>query len=87
MEIGLVSLADLTPDPHTDRPTTAEQRIREIVRAGQLADEAGLDVFAVGEHRAGQCPASSRSRTSRRRTLPICERGRSSTITTRRGTL
>lgn len=29
---------------------TAKERIKEIVQAAKLADEAGLDVFGVGEH-------------------------------------
>ena len=28
---------------------SAEQRIHELIKTAQLADEAGLDVFAVGE--------------------------------------
>lgn len=50
MELGLISLADLTPDPGTGDVTPAGRRISDIVRAAVLADEAGLDVFAVGEH-------------------------------------
>jgi probable LLM family oxidoreductase len=50
IEIGLYTLADLGPDPHTGATVSAQQRIREIVDAAKLADEAGLDVFGVGEH-------------------------------------
>ncbi|MGW3466530.1 LLM class flavin-dependent oxidoreductase, partial [Streptomyces olivaceoviridis] len=50
MELGLISLADLTPDPATGDVAPAGRRITDIVRAAVLADEAGLDVFAVGEH-------------------------------------
>src|SRR5690554_5971413 len=50
MEIGMYSLADLGPDPHTGNTITAKQRLREIIEAAKLADEAGLDVFGVGEH-------------------------------------
>ncbi|WP_225829846.1 LLM class flavin-dependent oxidoreductase [Streptomyces sp. NK08204] len=50
MELGLISLADLTPDPATGDVAPAGRRILDIVRAAELADEAGLDVFAVGEH-------------------------------------
>lgn len=50
MQLGLVSLADLAPHPATGTPMDAGPRIAEIVRTGVLADEAGLDVFAVGEH-------------------------------------
>ncbi|WP_431913423.1 LLM class flavin-dependent oxidoreductase [Micromonospora carbonacea] len=50
MEFGLISLADLTSEPRADHPVAPDERIRQIVRLGQLAEQAGLDVFAVGEH-------------------------------------
>src|SRR6476619_960962 len=50
MEIGVYTLADLGPDPHTGKTITAKQRIEEIVEAAKMADEAGLDVFGIGEH-------------------------------------
>lgn len=50
IEIGLYTLADIGPDPHTGKSVNAQQRIREIIEAAKLADEAGLDVFGVGEH-------------------------------------
>lgn len=50
MEIGIYSLADLNPDPHTGKTITSKQRIEEIIKAAKMADEAGLDVFGVGEH-------------------------------------
>ena len=50
MEIGIYTLADLGPDPHTGKTIGAQQRIAEIIEAGKMADEAGLDVFGVGEH-------------------------------------
>src|SRR3954465_15806489 len=50
MEIGIYSLADIGPNPHTGNTISAKQRIEEIIEAAKLADEAGLDVFGVGEH-------------------------------------
>ncbi|WP_442598668.1 LLM class flavin-dependent oxidoreductase [Neobacillus sp. D3-1R] len=50
MEIGIYTLADLYPDPHTGKTISAKQRIEEIIQAAKMADEAGLDVFGVGEH-------------------------------------
>lgn len=50
MEIGLYTLADICPDPHTGDTISTKQRLDEIVEAAKLADEAGLDVFGVGEH-------------------------------------
>lgn len=50
MEIGIYSLADLYPEPETGKTIGAKQRIEEVVKAAKMADEAGLDVFGVGEH-------------------------------------
>ncbi|MEH7115989.1 LLM class flavin-dependent oxidoreductase [Neobacillus vireti] len=50
IEIGIYSLADLYPDPLTGKTICAKQRIEEIIKAAKMADEAGLDVFGVGEH-------------------------------------
>lgn len=50
MEIGIYTLADIGSDPHTGKTVSAHQRIKEIIDAAKLADEAGLDVFGVGEH-------------------------------------
>lgn len=50
IEIGLYTLADICPDPHTGKAISAGQRMKEIIEAARLADEAGLDVFGVGEH-------------------------------------
>ena len=50
MEIGVYSLADLGPDPHTGNIISAKQRLHEIIEAAKIADEVGLDVFGVGEH-------------------------------------
>ncbi|MCR2805706.1 LLM class flavin-dependent oxidoreductase [Paenibacillus soyae] len=50
IEIGLYTLADIVPDPHTGKIIGAQQRTKEIIAAAKLADEAGLDIFGVGEH-------------------------------------
>lgn len=44
MEIGLYTFADVAPGGD------AGQRLRDLVEEMRLADEAGLDVFGVGEH-------------------------------------
>ena len=49
-ELGLYTFGDLTPDEQTGKTISARQRLAEIVAAAKLADDAGLDVFAVGEH-------------------------------------
>ena len=50
MEIGLYTFGEMTPHWTDGRRIGAEQRLREILAAAKLADAAGLDVFAVGEH-------------------------------------
>lgn len=50
MEIGLYTLGDIGQDPLTGETVTAGLRMKEIIEAAKLADEAGLDVFGVGEH-------------------------------------
>jgi probable LLM family oxidoreductase len=49
-ELGLYTFGDLMPDTPTAKAVGAQQRLAEIVAAARLAEEAGLDVFAVGEH-------------------------------------
>jgi probable LLM family oxidoreductase len=44
LELGLATFADLGPG------VAPEQRMRELLEEARLADELGLDVFAVGEH-------------------------------------
>ncbi|MCT1557605.1 LLM class flavin-dependent oxidoreductase [Helcobacillus massiliensis] len=50
MQFGIFTIADITPDPTTGRVPTEKQRLDQIVRMGRLAEEVGLDVFAIGEH-------------------------------------
>ncbi|WP_342430991.1 LLM class flavin-dependent oxidoreductase [Neobacillus sp. FSL H8-0543] len=50
IEIGIYTLADIGPDPLTGETISANQRLKEVIQAAKLADEAGLDVFGVGEH-------------------------------------
>jgi probable LLM family oxidoreductase len=44
MELGLATFADLAPD------VSPEQRMRNLLEEAALAEQLGLDVFAVGEH-------------------------------------
>ncbi|MFE7795825.1 LLM class flavin-dependent oxidoreductase [Streptomyces sp. NPDC057460] len=50
MELGILSLSDLQTDPTTGRLHNAARRTREIVSYAIAADQAGLDVFGLGEH-------------------------------------
>jgi len=48
VEIGLYTFGDLPFG--VSGPEASRNRLAEIVKAAQLADQAGLDVFGVGEH-------------------------------------
>ena len=50
MEIGLYTFGELTPHWRDGMPISAQQRLQEILAAAGMADQAGLDVFALGEH-------------------------------------
>ena len=50
MELGLYTFAELTPDPATGRAISPALRLRNLMEEATLADEIGLDVFAIGEH-------------------------------------
>ncbi|MGW1148114.1 LLM class flavin-dependent oxidoreductase, partial [Streptomyces sp. NPDC002454] len=49
-ELGIYHFGELTPDPVTGKTPAPGPRLRELVEQAKVADEAGLDVFAVGEH-------------------------------------
>jgi probable LLM family oxidoreductase len=49
-EIGIYHFGELSPDPVTHVPPTPGHRLRELIEQAKVADEVGLDVFAVGEH-------------------------------------
>lgn len=49
-EIGLYSFAELTPDPHTGRLISPARRLQDLLESIELAEQVGLDLFALGEH-------------------------------------
>ena len=53
MELGLATFADLASG------VSPEQRMRELLEEAELADQLGLDVFAVGEHHRADFLVSS----------------------------
>lgn len=59
MEIGVMSLGEHLSDAHTGQKISPQQRVKEIIAAAKLADEAGLDVFGLGEHHAADFVVSS----------------------------
>lgn len=50
MEIGIDSFAATIPDPATGRTVSATQRMEELLAEVVTADQAGLDIFGIGEH-------------------------------------
>lgn len=50
MELGLCSFVENTPDPLTGAQVSGSERMRDLLEEAELADQLGLDVFAIGEH-------------------------------------
>lgn len=49
LEFGLYTLGDHIPHPETGKRISAEQRIDDIIKMANLAEQAGIDFFSVGE--------------------------------------
>ncbi|CCI84927.1 LLM class flavin-dependent oxidoreductase [Lactobacillus pasteurii] len=49
LELGIYTLGEHMPDPHTGKRISPQERIKQIIEMAKLADEAGLDVFNLGE--------------------------------------
>lgn len=49
LEFGIYTLGDHLADPLTGKRISAKQRIKEIIELAQLAEQAGVDIFCVGE--------------------------------------
>ena len=50
MELGISSFAELTPDTVTGKTISGHQRMMDLMEEIELADQVGLDVYALGEH-------------------------------------
>jgi probable LLM family oxidoreductase len=50
MELGISSFAELTPDPVTGKTISGHRRMMDLMEEIELADQLGLDVYALGEH-------------------------------------
>lgn len=59
MEFGLMTFADMQPEPSEELGKNAHQRIKDLLEEIQLADQLGLDVFGVGEHHRPDYAVSS----------------------------
>ena len=49
-EVGIYSFVELTPDPTTGQLLDPTQRMSNLMETIELADQVGLDAFALGEH-------------------------------------
>ncbi len=49
-EFGIYTLGDIVQDCLSGETISPRHRLQEVLAAAQLADQAGLDVFGVGEH-------------------------------------
>ncbi|MFJ5272951.1 CE1758 family FMN-dependent luciferase-like monooxygenase [Streptomyces sp. NPDC088358] len=50
MQFGIFGVGDVTVDPTTGRQDTEYDRIKAVLEYAELAEQVGLDVFAIGEH-------------------------------------
>jgi probable LLM family oxidoreductase len=50
MEIGIDSFVENTPDPVSGVAISPAERVHDLLEEIVLADQAGLDVFGIGEH-------------------------------------
>ena len=50
MELGIYTFGDMTPDHISGKAKNAHRRMQDLLEEIKLADEVGLDIFAVGEH-------------------------------------
>ncbi len=50
MQLGLYTFASVAADTVTGQVISPEQRLANLIEEAELADQAGLDIFGVGEH-------------------------------------
>lgn len=50
VELGIYTFAENSRDPATGTSISAAQRLHNLMEEIELADQAGLDVFGIGEH-------------------------------------
>jgi probable LLM family oxidoreductase len=59
MELGIYTFAEVTPDHVTGKTVSAHQRLSDLMEEIKLAEQVGLDVFAIGEHHRPDFAASA----------------------------
>ncbi len=50
MELGIYSFVENTADLETGQRISASKRLQNLMEEFELADQSGLDIFAIGEH-------------------------------------
>src|SRR5438477_11301193 len=50
MELGIYTFGDVTPDASSGKGISPHERMKNLMEEIELADQLGLDVFALGEH-------------------------------------
>lgn len=50
MQFGIFGVGDVVLDPVSGRKATEHERIKAVLEYARLAEDVGLDVFAIGEH-------------------------------------
>ena len=59
MEIGITTFVENTPDPATGKLLSPSERMSNLLEEIELADQLGLDIFAIGEHHRSDYLVSS----------------------------
>lgn len=59
MELGLFTFVDNNPDPKTGERLHPSKRLQNLLEEAELADQAGLEVFGIGEHHREEYVASA----------------------------
>ena len=59
MQIGIDTFVEMTPDQISGVTVTPAERVRDLLEEVELADQVGLDVFAIGEHHRQEYVASA----------------------------
>ncbi len=59
MELGLYSFVENSKNETTGEQRSPEQRVQDLMEEIKLADDIGLDVFAIGEHHREEFVASN----------------------------
>lgn len=50
IELGISTFGETTPLENTGQTYSHDERIRQLVAEIELADQVGLDLYAIGEH-------------------------------------